>query len=226
MFEISDKIKDNIKDDILPYLQRLNNRKNWNSESKENLRQLENLLKRKNYKSFVGHPSRYHLTRVGDSCLYDVPTYRKGVLVEFRGQRVRVICMSSGRYDRMLMAGVVGKTPANKIKIKEKAVFVFPEIGDHKIVYSGRRYMLIKVKGQFPIGVYQGSNETIDLECCSMILLDGKQCRPIATFKYESDNKLTGLLVGWNFPEEFSGVADAVKKMAKKNEQLRSPILT
>ena len=133
--------------------------------------------------------------------------------------------MSSGRYDRLLMAGVVGKTPANKIKIKEKAVFVFPEIGDHEIVYLGRRYMLIEAQGQFPVEVYQGSNETIDLECCSMILLDGKECCPIATFKYESGNKLTGVLVGWNFPEEFSGIPDAVKKMAKKNERLRISIL-
>jgi hypothetical protein len=224
MFEISDKIKDNINDDVLPYLQRLNKRKSWNSESKENLRQLENLLKRNNYKSFVGHPNRYHLTRVGDSCLYDVPTYRKGALVEFRGQRVRVICMSSGRYDRMLMAGVVGKTPANKVKIKEKSVFVFPEIGDHEVVYLGRRYKLIQAKGEFPIPICQGSNEIIDLKCCNLILLDGKESRPIATFKYESDNKLTGLLVGWDFPEEFSEIHDAVKKMAKKSEQLRLPI--
>ena len=71
MFELSDKIEDNIKDDIQPFLRKLNERKLWNDEANENLRQLSKLLKRKKYISFVGHPNRYHLTRIGDSCLYD-----------------------------------------------------------------------------------------------------------------------------------------------------------
>jgi hypothetical protein len=225
MFDPSDKIKDNIKDDVWPYLIHLNSRKNWNSESKEILCQLEKLLKKKKYVSFVGHPSRYHLTRVGDSCLYDIPTYRKGALAGFRGQRIRVVCMSSGRYDRLLMAGAVGETPKNKLKIKERPVFVFPEIGDHEVVYLGRRYMVIQAKGEFPINLYQNSDEVIDLDYCDMIMLDGKECGPIATFKHESGNKLIGKLVGLKFLETFLDIRDAVKKMAKKNEQFRSHIL-
>ena len=119
MFDLSDKIKDNFKDDISPYLKLLNNRKKWNSEAKIHLINLEKILNKKKYKSFIGNPYRYHLTKIGDSCLYDVPIYRKGALTEFRGKRIRVVCMSSGRYDRWLMAGVVGATPKNKIKIKE-----------------------------------------------------------------------------------------------------------
>jgi hypothetical protein len=221
MFDLSDKIKDNFKDDVSPYLRILNKRKKWNSEAKEHLTNLEKVLKQKKYKSFVGSPYRYHLTRIGDSCLYDVPTYRKGALAEFRGKRIRVVCMSSGRYDRWLMAEVVGETPRNKIKIKEKIVFVFPEIGDHEIAYSGRRYMVIQSKGQFPIETYQGSNAFIDLESCDLILLDGKDCCPIATLKFQTENNLIGNIVGWTTTESYFSIAEAVKGLAKKNQDYK-----
>jgi len=225
MFEIADKIKDNIKDEAWPYLVRLNKRTSWNDESKKHLEELKIFLKNKNYISFVGHPKRYHLTQIGDSCLYDVPTYRKGALTEFRGKRIRVVCVSSGRYDRLLMAGAVGTTPKNKIKIKEKNSYVFPEIGDHKIAYLGRRYMVIESKGKTNIELYQGSFDSIDLKSCDLILLDGKDCCPIATFKFEADDKLTGNLVGWKYPETFSDIRIGVREMAKKNERFRAAVL-
>ena len=162
------------------------------------------------------------MTQIGDSCLYDVPTYRKGALTEFRGKRIRVVCVSSGRYDRLLMAGAVGTTPKNKIKIKEKNSYVFPEIGDHKIAYLGRRYMVIEAKGKAAIELYQGSFDSIDLKSCDLILLDGKDCCPIATFNYEPDDKLIGKLVGWSFPETFSDLHKGIQEMSKKNERFRS----
>ena len=224
MFEITDKIKDNIKDEAWPYLLLLNQRTSWNDESKKHLEKLKIFLKSKNYITFVGHPNRYHLTRIGDSCLYDVPTFRKGALTSFRGKRIRVVCVSSGRYDRLLMAGAVGVTPKSKIKIKEKISYVFPEIGDHKIIYLGRRYMVIEAKAKFPIGLYQGSVDSIDLKSCDLILLDGKEGCPIATFNYEPKNKLSGKLVGWSFPNEFSDLRTGIQEMAKKNERFRTSV--
>ena len=224
MFEISDKIRDNIKDEAWPYLVRLNKRTSWNDESKDHLEELKIFLKNKNYITFVGHPKRYHLTRIGDSCLYDVPTFRKGALTEFRGKRIRVVCVSSGRYDRLLMAGAVGSTPKNKIKIKEKVSYVFPEIGDHKIAYLGRRYMVIESKGKFSIELYQGSFDSIDLKSCDLILLDGKDCCPIATFNYEPEDRLIGKLVGWSFPETFSDLRTGIREMTKKNERFRTSV--
>jgi hypothetical protein len=129
--------------------------------------------------------------------------------------------MSSGRYDRWLMAGVVGETPRNKIKIKEKIVFVFPEIGDHEIAYLGRRYMVIRSKGQFPIETYHGSNAFIDLEACDLILLDGIDCCPIATLKFQTENNLIGNIVGWTTTESYLSIAEAVKGLAKKNQDYK-----
>jgi hypothetical protein len=120
------------------------------------------------------------------------------------------------------MAGAVGSTPKNKIKIKEKVSYVFPEIGDHKIAYLGRRYMVIESKGKFSIELYKGSFDSIDLKSCDLILLDGKDCCPIATFNYESEDRLIGKLVGWSFPETFSDLSTGIREMAKKNEQFRS----
>ena len=99
---------------------------------------------------------------------------------------------------------------------------MFPEIGDHKIAYLGRRYMVIEAKGKAAIELYQGSFDSIDLKSCDLILLDGKDCCPIATFNYEPDDKLIGKLVGWSFPETFSDLLTGIREMAKKNEQFRS----
>ena len=180
---------------------------------------------REKYKYFLGSTNRYHLTSIGESCLYDVPTYRKGALAEFRGQRIRIVCVSSGHYERLLMAGVVGATPKNKIKIKEKAIYVFPESGDHETIYLGRRYKLISAKGECTIETHQGSDESIDLKSCDLIMLDGKECCPIAIFKYDPAGKLIGNLVGWKFKVAFSDLREAIKGMAKESERFRISVL-
>lgn len=75
-------------------------------EQKGLLEQLIHMLGRKHYITFVGHPARYHLTQIGQSCLMDVPGNKRGHLSAFRGKRIRLVCVSSGRFDRQLMAGV------------------------------------------------------------------------------------------------------------------------
>jgi hypothetical protein len=221
MFDLSEKIKDTINDEISPFLKQLNKRKKWNNESKKNLKNLIQILERKKYKFFIGHPSRYHLTKIGDSCLYDVPTYRKGVLAEFRGKRIRLICISSGRYDRHLMAGIVSETPISKIKIKEKIQYVFPDIGDHEIAYLGRRYMLINSKGHSPIELHQGSFDSIDLDSCDLILLDGKECCPIATLTFGNNKLLSGNLLGRTNKENYRSIVEAIKGLAKQSQQYK-----
>ena len=78
----------------------------WGAEQKGLLEQLIQMLESKRYITFVGHPARYHLTQIGQSCLMDVPTNKRGHLTVFRGNRIRMVCVSSGRFGRQLMAGV------------------------------------------------------------------------------------------------------------------------
>ena len=225
MFDLSEKLSDNVKDDVRPLLKILDKRTRWNAEAKQSLTNLIELLQKKQYISFVGHPNRYHLTRIGSSCLYDVPTYRKGALASFRGKRVRLVCVSSGRYDRQLMAGVVGDTPKNKLKVKDKPIYVFPDIGDHEIAYLGRRFMVIKSIGKDPIDFYQGSSDSINLAECDYVLIDGKDCCPIATFKNVTNGQIFGRLVGRSWGENFSTIREAVSGMAIVNQRFGNAIL-
>ena len=221
MFDLTDKIADEVLDDVRPFLDALVDRKGWNDATKFALSELKKILKKKRYNSFVGHPSRYHLTRIGDSCLYDVPVDRKGVLSGFRGKRIRLVCVSSGRFDRVLMAGVVSVTPPHLVRSREKPIYVFPEIGDHEIAYLGRRYMLIKSTGTTSIELHQGSFEVVDLSACDYVLLDGVVCCPVATLKYENAEDLVGTLIGWRHGEKFSSIVDAIRGMTKKSERFR-----
>jgi len=225
VFDLADKIVDEVVDDVSPFLDALADQKGWNEATKFALSELKKILKRKRYTSFVGHPSRYHLTRIGDSCLYDVPLDRKGVLSPFRGKRVRLVCVSSGRFDRVLMAGVVSVTPPHLVRSREKPIYVFPEIGDHEIAYLGKRYMLIKSTGISAIELHQGSFEVVDLTTCDFILLDGVGCCPVATLKCRADGVLFGTLIGWKSGNEFASIADAVHGMKRDSERRRISVL-
>ena len=48
----------------------------------------------------------YQLTRVGQSYQYDVPVGKRGVLAQFVGKRVRLICIYSGPFRRWVRIGV------------------------------------------------------------------------------------------------------------------------
>ena len=150
-----------------------------------------------------------------------MPVDRKGVLTGFRGKRVRLVCVSSGRFDRVLMAGVVSVTPPHLVRSREKPIYVFPEIGDHEIAYLGKRYMLIKSTGRSAIDLHQGSFEVVDLSACDYVLLDGVGCCPFATLKCRADGVLVGTLIGWKSGKEFVSIADAVRGMKKDCERLR-----
>lgn len=57
------------------------------------------------YLPFDSFSSSYHLSAVGDSCLYDLSPKHNGKLKAFAGQRVRVVCSGSGpRWKRKFMA--------------------------------------------------------------------------------------------------------------------------
>lgn len=216
MFKITDKLTDDYEDDILSLLKKLLRRNSWNSEAKKLLSELEDLLIKNNYKSLSGSPNRYHLSRVGESCLYDVPLYKRGFLKEYRGKRVRIVCVGSGRFSRTYMTKAIGITPPEKLITKRVFKYVFPEIGDHEIKYLGRRYMLISSMGNTPIRPYQGSFEEIDLESCNFILLDGKLCCPIAKFIQNENGTITGKLISWqHWHEDFASIPEAINGILK-----------
>lgn len=48
----------------------------------------------------------YQLTRVGQSYQYDVPVGKRGILAQFAGKRVRLVCVYSGPFRRWVRIGV------------------------------------------------------------------------------------------------------------------------
>jgi hypothetical protein len=225
MFNLTDQIEDTIKDEVLLLLNSLNSRNTWNTQAKNHHAELINLLERKRYQYFAGHPSRYHLTRIGQSCLYDIPLNRRGFLAIFRGKRIRLVCMSSGRYERWLMAGVMGDAPAEKLQPQKKTPPVFPLIGDHEIAYLGRRYMLIKTDGKFIMPLYEGADSFIDPDSCDFILLDGMACCPIATLQIDAKGILTGKLTESMWNERYGSIPEAIRGLAKKNARYARAVL-
>lgn len=100
------QLPDPLTDNAGILIKALQDRNTWGAEQKGLLDQLIQMLERKRFITFVGQPARYHLTQIGQSCLMDVPANKRGHLSAFRGKRIRLVCVSSGRFDRTLMAGV------------------------------------------------------------------------------------------------------------------------
>jgi len=106
MLREEDKIEDNLYDDISPVLYSLNVRRTWGAEKHNLFIKLEKLLDSERYKGFTGDCRSYHMTRMGQACLYDIPTDQRGFLRRYRDKRVRLVCMGgwnayTGRFYRV-----------------------------------------------------------------------------------------------------------------------------
>ncbi len=106
MFDFKDKIDDPKTDDIGLLLNQILEIPTYTKTKKELHKNLIETLEKRGYVTFPGHTSRYHLSRIGESCLYNVSANRKGYLEKFRGKQIRMICVHSGRFYRTLMANI------------------------------------------------------------------------------------------------------------------------
>lgn len=85
----------------------LNTPGGW-SKTKERMRQhLEHLTRNHGYVGAWLDCRDYQLTRVGQSFLYDVPLGKKGILAQFAGQRVRLVCTYNGQFRTWVRVGLV-----------------------------------------------------------------------------------------------------------------------
>ncbi len=97
MPKIEEKLSDTIDDRIGQFL---SNFRAYISDSSDKERwamrkNLRALLKNDGYISFESYSSTYNLSKVGDSCIYNISNKHKGKLKPFAGQRVRVVCIGS-----------------------------------------------------------------------------------------------------------------------------------
>jgi hypothetical protein len=107
MFRLIDKINDPLNGFVGQHIKKIQSISKWTKEKHLARMNLISFLEKNNYISFSGHLDKYHLSCVGESCLYDVPSNRRGHLKVFRGKRIRLVCVWSGRYERLYMAGIL-----------------------------------------------------------------------------------------------------------------------
>ena len=107
-FEFTDTIPDTYVDNIGMLLLEISKYK-ANTKSKRTLmHEVRDLMEQHGYISFAAQSQNYFLSRVGTSYLYDVPNTKRGKLRVFRGKRIRVVCIGSGKtFRRQYMAGIV-----------------------------------------------------------------------------------------------------------------------
>ena len=98
MLRIKDQIADNLYDEISGIVLTMAGKKTWGASCAYMFEKLEKILTKKKYKKFVGDIRTYHLTRKGQSCLYDTPANQLGFLKPYRGKRVRLVCR--GAWDQ------------------------------------------------------------------------------------------------------------------------------
>jgi hypothetical protein len=96
-------IPDNIQDEITKILTKLNNITSWTTEKQHILKGLIASLEKSQYKQLILKEHRYKVGKVGNSFIYQVSENRRGLFAPFRGKSIRVICVTSGRFDRTVM---------------------------------------------------------------------------------------------------------------------------
>ena len=106
MFTKEDVIEDPCIDEAGLIMKAMLTIPTWTKVKRGLFNELEAILKRKKYINFVGHTVNYHISCVGDSCLYQIPLNRRGHLSVFRGKLIRLVCVRSGQYERSYMAGL------------------------------------------------------------------------------------------------------------------------
>ena len=186
------QLEDNIEDDVNLIRKEMLSLKSWNKEKYKLQDKLEKILLLKKYISFCPtNPERYQLSSVGQSYLYDVPLYKRGHLQKFLGKRIRLICIHSGPHAaRTLMAGIVGKTPPDKIIKKLIIEYSFPrELKNNDVLFKTRRFKLFKINKGDKL-TYPNSKELIDLAGVESVLIDGKCCKLISVIISNNNKKI------------------------------------
>ena len=108
MVKFEDIIEDEKKDEIGQKRSQVQSLVSGSKDKREALAELCDTMRRYKYTGFDADAKSYATIRVGESFIYDVPLSKTGRLMVFRGNRIRVVCVGSGKYNkRSYMAGII-----------------------------------------------------------------------------------------------------------------------
>ena len=209
---------DDFNDEAREYLNILQENSSWSSVKKEAQSALKQLFKKQHYIQFNSTYKRYGVSKVGESYLYDVPLYKQGNLKPFRGKRVRIVCVESGRHtDRVYMAGVVAETPTELIVTKLVREYTFPLFADSlEIIYKSQRFRVVSAPQKlFLISSFR-DGEAVDFSKWEAILLDGKLNKAIAVMRNLTESKIEARHLRWhpNVSREYCSIRAAIDDLA------------
>lgn len=217
MISESTMLTDDFEDEVLSLLRKFN-MTTVNSVKRRKLRaDLESTLVRKQYISFNGHYKRYLTTTVGSSYLYDVPLYKQGHLSKFRGKRVRIICLNSGSFTFGYRAGIISKSPPDKVikKLQRKKInYTFHDyLNSHKVVYKSPRFRVIQVDQTLTILSKYAPKGYVETAGWDSILLDGKIGEPIATLNMNADGTINSKEIRWGNTSVYQSLREAIDEL-------------
>lgn len=209
-------LDDDLSDASGLIIEAMQNEDGWTSTKNRLRDQLIQCLHGEQYIAFSGSPYRYHASQVGLSYLYDVPLYKRGFLSRFRGKRVRIVCVGSGRYKRTYMAGVVGITPNELVIERLIHTYTFPDYATKSVaIYKTRRFLLFKADKELKIICNKEPNGYIELDEWDSILIDGRKGIPIAKARQNSNGTVDIRQLGWLGHYRSDNYRQAVKYITK-----------
>jgi hypothetical protein len=94
------KIQDPENDEIGKLLKRFHEINSWTQEKHILCAEIFNQAEKENYIKFIADGNTIGLTSIGSNCLFEIPLNQRGSLAIFKGQRIRVICLSQVKYSR------------------------------------------------------------------------------------------------------------------------------
>ena len=108
MFLAEDTREDNHRGEIGQLVKAIQQISTVTNEKRALVVELQNIAVNNDYITFSAGNHRWHVGKVGESYLYQVPENKLGHLAQFRGKLVRVVCIASGtRWIRTYMAGPI-----------------------------------------------------------------------------------------------------------------------
>ena len=108
MFSAEDTREDDYQDEVGRLVKVIQQIPSLTNEKRALLNELQNLATSHGYIIFSAGNHRWHIGKVGESYLYQVPDNKLGHLAKFRGKVVRIACIASGtRWIRVYMAGPI-----------------------------------------------------------------------------------------------------------------------
>lgn len=107
-FSIEDTLIEDFSGEIGTILKKIRAIPRMTTEKRKLVNELESISEHEGYQYFRGYSHKFHIGKVGQSYIYQVPKNKTGNLKSYRNKKVRLICMSSGsRWERGYAVGII-----------------------------------------------------------------------------------------------------------------------